>query len=208
MTRRTVLLITLLLVPFLTLGSGTASAQSGYCASPAEIEMLQYINAFRQDNGLQSLTLSYPLGVAAQTKAEDMATRNYWSHTSPDGVTVRQLLNNAGYTYDTAYAENLAAGNASASVTFNQWRNSPSHRDAMLDPRFVAIGIGSAYDSNSTYGWYWVSEFGGIVGEPASACGEQPVDPPAETPTPSEPSVVDQLVAVLITILTQILSGQ
>ena len=49
-----------------------------------------------------------------------------------------------GYTYNTYRGENIAAGNASASATFTQWRNSPTHNTNMLNANFRAIGIGRA----------------------------------------------------------------
>ncbi|HYH11455.1 MAG TPA: CAP domain-containing protein [Thermomicrobiales bacterium] len=197
MTKRIVVLIVVAILPLLVAGGATTTAQSGYCASAEEMVLLDQINSFRQQNGLQPLTLSQPLGVAAQTKASDMASRDYIAHVSPDGQGPRELLNSSGYTYNTAYGENLAAGNESGAATFQQWRNSDSHRSIMLDPRFSAIGIGSDYNPNSTYGWYWAAEFGGVVGEPAAPCGGNP----------SDPGSTDAIVAAIIAIITSILAG-
>ena len=197
MVKKVVVMLALVMLPMLAIGGATGAAQSGYCATEEEAALVWEINAFRQENGLQPLTLSQPLGVAAQTKATDMASRNYFSHVSPDGQGPRELLNNAGYTYNTAFGENLAAGNQSGSATFLQWQNSESHRNIMLGSQFTAIGVGSDYNADSQYGWYWAAEFGGVVGEPAAVCDEDPGDS----------SSVDAIVAIIVEIITRILAG-
>ena len=32
----------------------------------------------------------------------------------------------------------------------------------MLNPNMVAIGIARVFNDDSTYGWYWTTEFGGV----------------------------------------------
>jgi uncharacterized protein YkwD len=65
--------------------------------------------------------------------------------------------------YNTWCGENLAAGPATAWETFDAWRNSPGHNDLLLKADFVTLGIGCAYNGDSTYGWYWVIELGGAA---------------------------------------------
>ncbi len=191
MTRTLKLVLALLIVSLLAPGGGAvvATAQSAYCATEAEADMLQRINAFRQDNGLTPLTLSQPLGAAATLKSRDMAERNYFAHASPDGRGPRGLLDDVGYAPNTPFGEDLAAGNSGADATFGQWLNSPSHHDTMLGEQFTAVGIGLAHNPESRYGWYWTAMFGSEVGGPAAACGSAP--PPVETPvvTPVAPPV-------------------
>gem|GEM_PF-5505252 len=193
MFKTIVLLFTLVLVPLLGGGDHPAALARGevasYCATGTEMEMLRQINMLRQDNGLPPLSLSKPLGVAAELKASDMATRNYFGHVSPDGQDPRELLDSVGYTPFTSTAENIAAGHADASTTFQQWLNSPDHLHAMLGEAYTAIGIGRAHNPDSEYGWYWVTEFGGEVGTPASACDQAPPPPTATSVPPTATSV-------------------
>ena len=207
MTRTMMVLLVLVIVPLLSIGGThhTLAQSASYCASEAEGEMLQRINGLRQENGMAPLTLSGPLGVAAEIKASDMATRDYVDHTSPDGQTPRGLLTSVGYTYNTATGETIAAGNESAAATFEQWLNSPGHRAIMLGGQFNAVGIGLAYNADSTYEWYWAATFGGEVGEPA-VCGNEP---PAVTPNePPAGASTEALIATLVAILVRILSSQ
>lgn len=153
--------------------------QAGYCADQAAIEMLQHINAYREENGLEPLELSQPLGNAAEFKARDMSERDYLAHTSPDGQGLQELMNQVGYTFNTTFGENIAAGQMDAEATFEQWENSPEHREIMLGEGFTAVGIGRAHNPEAKYDWYWAAEFGGVVGAPARACdGATPMATP------------------------------
>jgi hypothetical protein len=159
-----------------------------YCAAPAEMEMLALINDFRAGSGLEPLGLSAPLGAAATHKSEEMAREEYLAHTSPDGVTPREFVTAHGYAHNTAIGENLAAGRESAQATFSQWRDSPSHRELMLDADFAAVGIARADNVATPYDWYWTAEFGGVLADPAEPCdgGTEPrAAAPAATPQPA-----------------------
>ncbi len=134
---------------------------TGYCADAEERAFLTLINNYRAQNGRGPLRLTKTLAAAADHHSVDMATKNYFSHTLSGGVTWSQNIANHGYTYSTYKGENIAAGNATASATFTQWKNSSTHRANMLNTNFKAIGIGRAYNSSSTYKWYWTTTFGG-----------------------------------------------
>lgn len=157
-----------------------------YCASPAEATMLSLINDFRAGRGLDPLELSAPLGAAATHKSEEMAREEYFSHVSPDNVTPRELVAAHGYAHNTATGENIAAGQESAEATFAQWRDSPSHRELMLDENFKAIGLARAHNVETEYDWYWTAEFGGVLAEPAEMCQPESSSDtvPAATPGP------------------------
>jgi uncharacterized protein YkwD len=132
-----------------------------YCADAEERAFLKLINDYRAQNGRAPLRLTKTLAAAANHHSVDMASKNYFSHTLAGGVTWSQNIANHGYTYSTTTAENIAAGSATASQTFTQWKNSAGHRANMLSASFRAIGIGRAYSAASTYKWYWTTTFGG-----------------------------------------------
>ena len=157
-----------------------------YCAAPAEAAMLGLINDFRAGRGLDPLGLSGPLGAAATHKSEEMASEEYFSHVAPDGVTPRELLAEHGYEHNTATGENIAAGQERAEDTFLQWRESPSHRELMLDEAFEAVGIGRAHNVETAYDWYWTAEFGGVLAEPAQPCDASSAATPIAAPLPAE----------------------
>ena len=121
------------------------------------------INQHRAQNGRAALRVSVSLTNAAKWMSRDMATKNYFSHTDSLGRTFSTRLGAFGYTYSTSKAENIAAGNATAAKTFAQWKASSGHNTNMLSSSYKVIGIGRAYNSASTYKWYWTTDFGGYV---------------------------------------------
>ncbi|MEM2980342.1 MAG: CAP domain-containing protein [Thermoproteota archaeon] len=175
-----ILSITLLFFPLLiSIISCKADLQSEKSA------FLTLINQYRQQNGVSPLAVSNALTTAAQLHSEDMATNNYFSHTSLDGRTFVDRIRQAGYTYDTWLGENIAAGYSTAQSVFNAWKNSPGHNANMLNPNFKVIGIGLAYSASSTYKWYWTTDFGGYD----DSGGGSP--PPPPTPPPSPPPSIN-----------------
>jgi len=127
-------------------------------------ELVTLINGYRAENGLGPLVTSPALMQAAQWMSEDMAGNGYLSHTDSLGRDNLGRLAAFGYdctAYNTWCGENLAAGPATAWETFDAWRNSAGHNDLLLKADFVTLGIGCAYNQDSTYGWYWVLDLGG-----------------------------------------------
>jgi len=158
-----------------------------YCADAEEQAVVAQINAYRAQNGLGPVAMSQVLGAAAQHHSDDMAARNYFSHTLADGTTFAQNIRNHGYGYETLIGENLAAGNGTAAATFEQWRTSPGHNTNMLRAGFNAIGVARAFGAGTDYGWYWTTTFGGVADGAAVLCG---TPPPTPSPSPSPPPAV------------------
>ena len=123
--------------------------------------MLREINRFRPGTR-NDLKLSRDLGAAAVHHSQEMAEKNFFKHNLKDGVSWQENIKRHGYR-GSPIGENIAAGYESASKTFTQWKNSPGHRDNMLNTKFKVIGIGRAFDRSSKYGWYWTTTFGGHV---------------------------------------------
>lgn len=96
---------------------------------------------------------------SARLHSKDMADQNYFEHNSLDGRTPFQRMAAAGYDAF-GFSENIAAGNADAASTFNQWLTSPGHCRNMMSPEANEIGIGHAYNRESTYRDYWTQNFG------------------------------------------------
>ena len=80
------------------------------------------INKYRAQNGRAPLQVSVSLTNASKWMSNDMAIMNYFSHTDSLGRTFSIRLAAFGYTFSTAKAENIAAGNSTANATFEQWR--------------------------------------------------------------------------------------
>lgn len=124
-----------------------------------------------QDGGQRRarLTRNPVLDSVARARAWDMALRNYFSHTNPDGLGPNRLAEAAGYRLPAAYdarpigndIEAAAAGYGSARQAWGWFMTSPPHRAHLLglDARGVAqteFGIGYAWRPQTRYGHYWV----------------------------------------------------
>ena len=100
-------------------------------------------NLNRIENQLGGLTINPVLERAAQEKANDMARKGYFAHTSPDGTTPWYWFEKAGYQF--LYAgENLAVNFSDSSDVDRAWMNSPGHRANILNNKFTEIGIATA----------------------------------------------------------------
>lgn len=105
------------------------------------LQLLSDTNQSREEQGIGSLRLNSRLAAAAQAKAQDMASTNYWSHTAPDGRQPWSFAEGAGYQYQ-ALGENLAYGFVGSDDVVDGWLNSQAHRANMLDPAYQDVGFG------------------------------------------------------------------
>jgi len=102
--------------------------------------VIQMVNEDRRKNGAAFLSENELLDKAAQKKAEDMIARNYFSHTSPAGVTPWFWFDQVGYDYIHA-GENLAINFESAESQQEAWMKSPTHRKNILNTGYQEIGV-------------------------------------------------------------------
>ena len=109
--------------------------------------LLRATNNNRASAKEPALTIDSKLAAAAQAKASDMVSKNYWSHNSPSGQTPWDFITAAGYQYQVA-GENLAYGFGSANATVAAWMNSPEHRANILDRDYQNVGFGVASSLN------------------------------------------------------------
>ncbi|MBR4410536.1 MAG: hypothetical protein IKV72_00855 [Firmicutes bacterium] len=121
-------------------------------------QVVNLVNQQRQKAGLSGLKSDSELTRLAQLKAEDMAAKGYFSHTSPTYGSAFDMLKKAGYSYRTA-GENIAMGQKTAETVMNGWMNSSGHRANILGSGYTKIGVGYAVNAKGTP--YWVQIFAG-----------------------------------------------
>lgn len=109
--------------------------------------LLEETNEQRTANQKSSLRLNAQLSAAAQAKAQDMVSRNYWSHNTPEGSPPWTFVIDHGYQYQKA-GENLAHGFKDSNETIIGWMNSPTHRQNLLDSSYADVGFGIANSSD------------------------------------------------------------
>jgi uncharacterized protein YkwD len=124
-------------------------------------EMLARVNDVRKKAGAQPLRSNSKLDLAAQRHAEDMLTRNYFAHASPEKKTVRERATAAGYDWQ-RIGENIAEGQFSVDEVMDTWMNSPGHRKNILEPGFKELGVGLALGPTGRGGHriLWAQTFG------------------------------------------------
>ncbi|OHA16510.1 MAG: hypothetical protein A3G52_00190 [Candidatus Taylorbacteria bacterium RIFCSPLOWO2_12_FULL_43_20] len=103
--------------------------------------VLLYTNNERAKEGLNELTQSSPLDVAAEEKVDDMFAGKYFAHVSPQGLAVSDFAKKVGYEY-IIIGENLAQGNfKDDSELVRAWMDSPGHRANIMNQNYKEIGI-------------------------------------------------------------------
>lgn len=140
--------------------SPTSTAASGAPPPRAGVahQIVALVNTERTRAGCAAVSTNAALQRAAQEHSDDMATRGYFSHTSPDGSTFADRIRAAGYRGG-AIGENIAAGQRSAQEVMRGWMASPGHRANILNCAYRDIGVG--YATGGPYGTYWTQTFGG-----------------------------------------------
>ena len=85
-----------------------------------------------------------------------MASLDSMTHYNPDGSTVFDMMSDSGYAY-TDGAENIAfnagySGSQSVDVVMDQWIESPSHHENIINGHLTNVGFGMATSaSGKTY---------------------------------------------------------
>ncbi|MFJ4338380.1 sigma-70 family RNA polymerase sigma factor [Streptomyces sp. NPDC088915] len=135
--------------------SPTATKQdSGHTS--VEEQVIALVNAERAKEGCGAVTGNSLLARAAQGHSDDMAARDFFDHTNPDGAGPGERVTATGYGWST-YGENIAMGQQTAEQVMESWMNSPGHRANILNCSFKELGVGLHTGDG---GPYWTQVFG------------------------------------------------
>ena len=115
-------------------------------------EVLNIINSIRANNGLTNLTMDNTLVEIASIRAKEITVN--WSHTRPNGSEWHTIY--AEYGIRGSSGENLAYGQDTAAEVVEDWMNSKTHQDNILNSQYNKTGI-YVYEYEGTK--YWVQEF-------------------------------------------------
>jgi uncharacterized protein YkwD len=142
-----------------------ALSQKSHILHPKELERRIFLltNEARRKNHLPPLDWDKSLAAKARDKSDDMLKKNYFSHTSPEGKTIKDRIQEekpASYRTISRIGENIYMGSrfdytvdikTQARMIVDGWMTSPGHRKNMLDPRYTHIGIGVAARGKDCY---------------------------------------------------------
>lgn len=131
-----------------------------------EQQVLELINQQRANGGCDPLVMQSQLNAAAQGHANAMAVKNFFGHASKNGAKFSSRIKAQGYR-GRKFAENIAAGYASAEKVVSIWMNSKGHRVNIMNCAYTETGIALAYQeddaplpgSDYPMRYYWVQEF-------------------------------------------------
>ncbi|MFD3357053.1 CAP domain-containing protein [Streptomyces fradiae] len=138
-----------------TSGTGGTGGTGGGASGDVQ-RVVELANAERAKAGCPALRIDGLLQKAAQGHADDMAARDFYDHTTPEGRSPGDRIDAVGYRWST-WAENIHRGPADPATAVRDWMKSPGHRANILNCAFRDIGVGVNTRSN---GPWWVQKFG------------------------------------------------
>ncbi|MEW2162642.1 sigma-70 family RNA polymerase sigma factor [Streptomyces sp. NPDC007084] len=119
-------------------------------------QVVALVNQERAAAGCGPVTEDPELEEAALNHSADMAARDFFDHSNPDGEDPGERITAAGYRWST-YGENIARGQQTPAAVMDSWMNSPGHRANILNCSFKNIGVGVHKGSG---GPWWTQDFG------------------------------------------------
>jgi uncharacterized protein YkwD len=117
----------------------------------------QYLNAYRKQAGLGSLSSDRMLVSVAQAQCRLMIANGRIGHSFGRGTTLGDRVRKAGGS-PRLIAENVARGQNSIATVMQAWMKSPGHRRNMLHPGMREFGIAQLSNNGRPY---WALVLGG-----------------------------------------------
>jgi uncharacterized protein YkwD len=109
----------------------------------------------------KSLVIDPELGEIARKRAADMASKNYFAHTAPNGDTSASLLMAQDAHFQGLLGENMAAQHYSPAIGIDidafarrfvaTWLASASHKENLSFPGYNRTGVGAAVNGDTVY---------------------------------------------------------
>lgn len=158
---------------------------SGLRATVISSVVADLANTERAKESLPLLAYNTTLEAAAQMKANDMSSKNYFAHTSPEGITPWFWFGKAGYLFYFA-GENLAVDFDDSDAVTRAWMNSPTHKANILNGKFTEIGVATAEGTHKGHHTTYVVQ---MFGTPAIVAPIKSIAPTPKTVQPVSPVV-------------------
>ncbi|BFO15657.1 hypothetical protein SHKM778_20450 [Streptomyces sp. KM77-8] len=133
----------------------TTTPVAGSAEAVAGVEVLRLVNVERAKVGCSPVTASGELTDLATAFSDDMAQRDFFDHTDPDGDTPWDRAETAGIA--NLGGENIARGQADAEAVMQAWMDSPGHKANILNCDFKTLGVGVHMGAG---GPWWTQNFG------------------------------------------------
>lgn len=114
--------------------------RNAYAKAGTYDKSLVLVNELRSENSIGDLSWNENLAGAAQDKVNDIISKKYFQHTSPEGVKAWDLILKNDYSY--VYAgENLAIDYDNVDEAIKAWVESPSHYRNIISDKYKEYGF-------------------------------------------------------------------
>ncbi|MEU8888870.1 CAP domain-containing protein [Streptomyces sp. NPDC048442] len=124
-------------------------------ANGAAAAVLSLVNQERAKAGCSPVRPDTGLATLAANFSRDMAARDFFEHTDPDGATPWDRAAKAGI--KDLGGENIARGQADAQAVMDAWMKSEGHRANILNCDYTTLGVGVHMGEG---GPWWTQDFG------------------------------------------------
>jgi uncharacterized protein YkwD len=146
--------------------TGCGGAAPAALDAPIELQVVEFLNAERRQNGLSELQASTdPRGCREASRPRSGRGRLPRARQlRPLGRPAREVVRVVGAcaalrARHAAAAENIAAGAETPREVVDGWMGSSVHRRNMLGAAYRRVGVG--YWAGGRGGFYWVADFAG-----------------------------------------------
>ncbi|MFG3348345.1 CAP domain-containing protein [Streptomyces sp. NPDC048018] len=123
--------------------------------SAAEAEVVRLVNLERAKVGCTAIRPDSGLASLAGAFSAEMAARNFFDHTDPDGASPWDRATKAGVSG--LGGENIARGQVDAAAVMKSWMASDGHRANILNCDYKVLGVGVHFGDG---GPWWTQDFG------------------------------------------------
>ena len=114
---------------------------------PEVASFIRRVNSYRVSRGLSALVWDQRAAAVAKAHSRNMFEEGYFSHTSPDGRSLKDRLRTYTLQYSSA-GENIAWGQRTGREVLEAWLRSKGHRKNIEGRDFTHHGVGKV-------GPYW-----------------------------------------------------
>ena len=140
-----------------TVSNGTAQtvaiSDAGITVAAATVtglraEIFEKTNAFRVENGLNTLSYNDDLQAAANTRAQESARQ--FNHVRPDGSEAHTVVT---VDYHVTGENLIQAENSivTSDILMETWKNSGTHRMNLLHPSYTSMAVGVYQENGMTF---------------------------------------------------------
>ncbi|WP_228460184.1 CAP domain-containing protein [Cytobacillus dafuensis] len=127
---------------------GFYSEESKQLKEGFEYQLFDLTNADRVKNNLPALKWDDHVKETARKHSNDMAEKNYFSHTNLEGQSPFDRMSEDDIFFTVA-GENLATGQFSSIFAHEGLMNSLGHRENILRPEYELLGVGVSFNDES-----------------------------------------------------------